>query len=144
MLPWEYLTKAWVSLSFIQLFLDLNGRYGKGGQLEKSRTQCLPGFQALAIPWLREQIAAFWLLAVTFAIFPLGKNSHWAHYRLFYFNNGRKSMKMDLFQPIFITFGFLHTASHFTLEISVLTEWIWIQARGIKDTQWNTTDSYSL
>lgn len=29
---------------------------------------------------------------------------------------------MDLFQPIFITFGFLHAASHFTLEISVLTD----------------------
>lgn len=31
-------------------------------------------------------------------------------------------MKMDLFQPIFIMFGFLHTAAHFTLEISVLTD----------------------
>lgn len=31
-------------------------------------------------------------------------------------------MKMDLFQPIFTAFSFLLTASHFTLEITVLTE----------------------
>lgn len=31
-------------------------------------------------------------------------------------------MEMDLFQPIFATFSFLLTVSHFTLEISVLTE----------------------